>query len=275
MHNLNLYNYYDKSLADINREYLESLKYKPKQVAKKRFDRRHALFLAVLLLIGLGAANYFGVFDKPVVEVVEAPPPVDTRTEEEKLGYVQIQIFEFTDTPVETIKEEVNEVGINLKPEIKVDIQKERQPTELKTAKKEIKNTPPAPVVVKEYAVLFENISEEQFKRVKYINSKYKKNLKVLDSYSNSYTVWKVYEKSTAGSETIDGISVSHLEDFITKEDALEYADKRNIQSVIKQIGVTEKSYNIKICCSTLDNAKKIAQQSNITDRVIKILREK
>ena len=66
MHNLNLYNYYDKSLADINREHLESLKYKPKKKVKSRFDRRHFLSLAITLLTGLGIANYFGVFDEPV-----------------------------------------------------------------------------------------------------------------------------------------------------------------------------------------------------------------
>ena len=82
MHNLNLYNYYDKSLADINREYLESLKYKPKKVSKKHFDRRHILALAITVLTGLGIANHLGVFDEPVVETVQAPPPVDTRTEE-------------------------------------------------------------------------------------------------------------------------------------------------------------------------------------------------
>ena len=107
MHNLNLYNYYDKSLADINREYLESLKYKPKKVSKKHFDRRHILALAITVLTGLGIANHLGVFDEPVVETVQAPPPVDTRTEEEKQGYVQIQIFEFADTPVETVTEKI------------------------------------------------------------------------------------------------------------------------------------------------------------------------
>ena len=105
MHNLNLYSYYDKSLADVNREYLESLKNKPKRVSRSKLNKKVALAAAITLATGLIIANYLGVFSEKVVEVVEAPPPVDTRTEEEKQGYVQIQIFEFADTPVETITE--------------------------------------------------------------------------------------------------------------------------------------------------------------------------
>ena len=105
MHNLNLYSYYDKSLADVNREYLESLKNKPKRVSRSKLNKKVALAAAITLATGLIIANYLGVFSEKVVEVVETPPPVDTRTEEEKQGYVQIQIFEFADTPVETITE--------------------------------------------------------------------------------------------------------------------------------------------------------------------------
>ncbi len=105
MHNLNLYSYYDKSLADVNREYLESLKHKPKRVSRRKVNKKAALAAAITLATGLLIANYLGIFSEKVVEVVEAPPPPDTRTEEEKQGYVQIQIFEFAGTPVETISE--------------------------------------------------------------------------------------------------------------------------------------------------------------------------
>lgn len=282
MHNLNLYNYYDKSLADINKEYLESLKYKPTKAAKKRFDKRHALALAIILLTGLGIANYLGVFSEPVVEVVQAPPPIDTRTEEEKLGYVQIQIFEFTDTPVETLKEEtasidntkLKEIGSQL--ERKQNVQPVVEPVKPAVVKKA---PPPAtqkqPVIKKEYAILFENISEEQFNKVKELSNKSQNKYSVLDTYSNTYTVWKVYEKNDAGSDVVDNVRVNHMEDFLTQDDATEYARKRNLQSLIKQINVTEKTYNIKVCCTNIDNAKKIAQNSNITDRTIKIIREK
>jgi hypothetical protein len=40
MHNLNLYSYYDKSLADVNREYLESLKNKPKRVSRSKLNKK-------------------------------------------------------------------------------------------------------------------------------------------------------------------------------------------------------------------------------------------
>ncbi len=290
MHNLNLYNYYDKSLADINKEYLESLKYKPKKVSKKHFDRRHVLALAITVLTGLGIANHFGVFDEPVVETVQAPPPVDTRTEEEKQGYVQIQIFEFADTPVETVTEKIktdnetiksidnNSIAmnntssavdkVNIKP-----IEKKEQTAAVKPKQKE--NKAPAPVVVKEYAVLFENINENQYTKVKDLSKKYNTKLEVVDAYSNTYSIWKVYEQNDAGSEVVDAVAVTHVEDFLTQEDAVEFAAKRNIKAVIKQIGVTEKSYNIKLCCTNIDNAKKIANGSSITDKIIKIIRQK
>lgn len=290
MHNLNLYNYYDKSLADINKEYLESLKYKPKKVSKKHFDRRHVLALAITVLTGLGIANYFGVFDEPVVEIVQAPPPVDTRTEEEKQGYVQIQIFEFADTPVETVTEKIktdnetiksidnNSIAmnntssavdkVNIKP-----IEKKEQTAAVKPKQKE--NKAPAPVVVKEYAVLFENINENQYTKVKDLSKKYNTKLEVVDAYSNTYSIWKVYEQNDAGSEVVDAVAVTHVEDFLTQEDAVEFAAKRNIKAVIKQIGITEKSYNIKLCCTNIDNAKKIANGSSITDKIIKIIRQK
>lgn len=299
MHNLNLYNYYDKSLADINREYLESLKYKPKKKTKSRFDRRHFLALAITLLTGLGIANYLGVFDEPVVETVQAPPPVDTRTEEEKQGYVQIQIFEFADTPSETITEPAvqndekviksidnNSIALNNTSSTvdKVNIdqankkeveKKEKKENRAVKPKEQKKAAPPAPVVVKEYAVLFENINENQYNKVKELSSKNNTKLEVVDAYSNTYSIWKVYEKDNAGSQVVDGTTVTHLEDFLTQEDAVEYAAKRNVQALIKQVGITEKSYNIRLCCTNIDKAKNIAQSSNITDRIIKIVREK
>lgn len=53
----------------------------------------------------------------------------------------------------------------------------------------------------------------------------------------------------------------------------MEYAKSRNIDALIKQTGITEKSYTVKLCCSELENAKHIAQSSNITDKIIKIIR--
>ena len=199
MHNLNLYNYYDKSLADINREYLESLKYKPKKKTKSRFDRRHFLALAIILLTGLGVANYLGVFDEPVVETVQTPPPVDTRTEEEKQGYVQIQIFEFADTPTETITEPavqndsktiksidnnsialnntsstVDKVNINQTNKKETEKKEKKESTAVTKPKEQKKVAPPAPVVVKEYAILFENINENQYNKIKHIGITHK-----------------------------------------------------------------------------------------------------
>ena len=157
---------------------------------------------------------------------------------------------------------------VNIKP-----IEKKEQTAAVKPKQKE--NKAPAPVVVKEYAVLFENINENQYTKVKDLSKKYNTKLEVVDAYSNTYSIWKVYEQNDAGSEVVDAVAVTHVEDFLTQEDAVEFAAKRNIKAVIKQIGVTEKSYNIKLCCTNIDNAKKIANGSSITDKIIKIIRQK
>lgn len=303
MHNLNLYSYYDKSLADVNREYLESLKNKPKRVSRKKWDKKVALAVAITLATGLLIANYLGVFSEKVVEVVKAPPPPDTRTEEEKQGYVQIQIFEFADTPVETITEPATQdnntqtvkamqmaqvenkqkysATINNKDtEKNTDKIKdsEKQTTaKSTTVKKEQKKTEkpsPAPApIVKKYSILFENIDEKQYNKVKDISNKNNIKLEVVDAYSNTYSIWKVYEKSDTGSEIYGAEKVNHIEDFLTQNDAVEYAKNRNLDALIKQVGITEKSYTVKLCCSELEDAKKIAQNSNIADRIIKIVR--
>lgn len=302
MHNLNLYSYYDKSLADVNREYLESLKNKPKRASRRKWDKKVALAAAITLATGLLIANYLGVFSEKVVEVVEAPPPPDTRTEEEKQGYVQIQIFEFADTPVETITEPATQndnytgkvvqtaqaentakpAGIinNKETEKNTDKTKDNEKqTAAKSAavKKEQKNTEkkaPAPApVIKKYSILFENIDEKQYNKVKELSEKNNTRLEVVDAYSNTYSIWKVYEKSDTGNEMFGADKVNHIEDFLTQNDAVEYAKSRNLDALIKQVGITEKSYTVKLCCSELENAKKIAQNSNITDKIIKIVR--
>lgn len=304
MHNLNLYSYYDKSLADVNREYLESLKNKPKRVSRRKVDKKVALAAAITLATGLLIANYLGVFSEKVVEVVETPPPPDTRTEEEKQGYVQIQIFEFADTPVETITEPAaqNDKAINnavqtaqkehtIKPadainnketkkntdKIKEDEKKAAAKKSAVTKEKEEKNivrqsTAKAPVI-KKYSVLFENIDEKQYNSVKELSEKNNTKLEVIDAYSNTYSIWKVYEKSDTGNEMFGADKVNHIEDFLTQSDAVEYAKSRNLDALIKQVGITEKSYTVKLCCSELESAKKIAQNSNITDKIIKIIR--
>lgn len=315
MHNLNLYSYYDKSLAEINKEYLESLKNKPKRVSRKRIDKKIALAAAITLITGLLIANYLGLFSEKVVEVAETPPPVDTRTEEEKQGYVQIQIFEFADTPVETIKEptvqdnnttasanntvaavnsaatqiaqnntQTKTIPVNNYKETekntdkkKVDENKKQEVKKEKAAAKPIKQesekkqavTP----VIKTYSILFENIDEKQYNKVKEISEQNNTKLEVVDAYSNTYSVWKVYEKSDTGSEMFGDNKVNHIEDFLTQNDAIEYAKNKNIDALIKQVGITEKTYTVKLCCSELNEAKQIAQKSNITDRIIKIVR--
>ena len=151
------------------------------------------------------------------------------------------------------------------KKKVNVKIDFEQKNTEKKAPQ-------PAPVI-KKYSILFENIDEKQYNKVKKLSEKNNTRLEVVDAYSNTYSIWKVYEKSDTGNEMFGTDKVNHIEDFLTQSDAVEYAKSRNLDALIKQVGITEKSYTVKLCCSELDNAKKIAKNSNITDKIIKIVR--
>lgn len=298
MHNLNLYKYYDKSLAEVNKEYLYALKNKPVHKTQKSNNRIYALAASILLAAGLIIVNYTGVFEEKPVEVVTAPPPPDLRTEEEKQGYVQIQIFEFADTPVETITEEAAKDDESLEKEKTVTADNkdkketasnEVKRTETKTAVKKdvakagstvktaesrkVSRKAAAPLVHKQYTILFENIDERQQNRIKELSDKYNVKLKIIDAYSNTYSVWKVYERTKDGNAVVAGERVTHVEDFLTREDATEYAAKRNLNAIVQQVGVTEKTYNTELCCTDLEMAKEIAKNSRILDRIIKVIR--
>lgn len=313
MHNLNLYSYYDKSLADVNREYLESLKSKPKRVSKKKLDKRIILAATITLATFLLIANYLGLFSEKAIEIAEINAPPDTRTEEEKQGYVQIQIFEFAETQAEATPElvaqnnytnngkEIENKQIDLNnvqtQEIPINNKKNNEDvnksntngntqnniknniysnddkkatvnmaTTKTTQQKNNKEQTEEKVIVKQYSILFEDINETQYNKLTNISSTNNIKLDVADIYTNTYSIWKVYDKTESN---------NHIEDFLTKDDAIEYAKNKNIDVLIKQAEMTEKTYTVKLCCSALDNAKKIAENSNITDRVIKIIREK
>lgn len=299
MHNLNLYKYYDKSLAEVNKEYLYALKNKPVHKTQNKSKRIYALVASIVLASGLILVNYLGVFDEKPVEVVSTtPPPPDLRTEEEKQGYVQIQIFEFADTPVETITEEAikddslenektitaenkdkketasNEVKTKDTKSVKQETAKAAGTATSKTAEaRKTTKKSTAPLINKQYTILFENIDEKQQNRIKALSEKYGVKLKIVDAYSSTYSVWKVYEKNNNGNTIIAGEKVSHVEDFLTREDATEYAAKRNLNAIVQQVGVTEKTYNTELCCTDIDTAKEIAKNSRILDRIIKVIR--
>lgn len=298
MHNLNLYKYYDKSLAEVNKEYLYALKNKPVHKTQKSSKRIYALVASIVLAAGLIVINYTGIFEEKQVETVSAPPPPDLRTEEEKQGYVQIQIFEFADTPVETITEEAakddsleNEKTVTAENKDKKETALSEVKNTKETAKKEAakpsaantvktaeagKNTvkkSAAPLINKQYTILFENIDERQQNRIKDLSEKYGIKLKIVDAYSSTYSVWKVYERNSNGNTIIAGEKVTHVEDFLTREDATEFAAKRNLNAIVQQVGVTEKTYNTELCCTDLETAKNIAKNSRILDRIIKVIR--
>lgn len=310
MHNLNLYSYYDKSLADINKAHLEIAQRKSKNETGPSKRVKITVPLIFMLVIGVVIAGYMGFFREEAVVYTPPPaPPPDLRSEEEKQGYVQIQIFEFADEPAEQPKEfaaaaenniekdkntedaQVRNIAANTENLKTSDIEKLPAIRSSDTAKpdnkKETAENKPAAVkkpadtaakpavIIKEYSVLFENIDDKQYERVKALSGASDMNMNVVDAYSNTYSVWKVYETDDSGDILIGDKRAVHREDFLTKDDAAAYAAKENINAIIRQVGITDKTYTVKFCCGDIEKAKNLAQNSGITDRVIKIVREK
>lgn len=377
MHNLNLYNSYDKSLADLNREYLENERNKPRKRSHVNWKKRFMMSVSFLTLSGVGFYVYLAVTNPNNKVTLEPPPPPDIRSEEEKMGYVQIQIFEFDDTaPVETINELVDnkeeaspskdnttEVAQNLEPnknsnnnevlikkednttdntslntiasnkniadavnkqfqniENKYDeknkklkekietanqkhkekvtsenynpvnpyeqnaIEKQRQIaaaeqakkkdldlTEPKKAPKVVKKAPPPPPPPpeKKYNISFTDLTEEQFKKVKSLTEQYGANI---DFNRNTTTIliWEVYEKNDA-----DPNKQKFLKEFLDKKDAYKFATTLKTPAVLKQIGKSFNAYNATVCCVNIENAKKLAKDTKITDKIIKIKLQK
>ena len=363
MHNLNLYNSYDKSLADLNREFLESAKFKnAKTKSNINWKKRIIISSSFLALSAIGFSIYLGVISKPKV-VVKPPPPPDLRSEEEKLGYVQIQIFEFDETaPSETINELVDEkeeiakldpnknnnnqllisqndnltdntsnnivANKNIKDAVnnqfksiddvyaeknkelldKIEVEKkkhkeklsgdnfnpinpyeidaienQRKINEAEQAKKKDldlsepkkvvkvikKAPPPPPPPPKMYSIYFEDIGEEQFKKVKSMTEAANATID-FNRHTTTILIWEVYEKNNNNPN-----NPKFLKEFLRKEDAYSYATSLKTPAVLKQIGKSISSYNVTVCCLEIDKAKKLAKDTKITDKIIKIKRKK
>lgn len=276
MHNLNLLNYYDKSLADVNKELAELVLKRQPDVVRVFPLKKVLISLSVLLVVAIFVAYYVGFFGtKTVAPIIEAEPPPDLRTEEEKLGYVQIQIFEFDENMpnIENKPQPINkdnasdDEGTKAKQEALKKKEIVKNPTtEAAAIKKPTPQQAKQAVPEKEYSILFEDVNERQYSRIRRLNAN--RNVEILNSTSNTFSIWKVYEKLPNGEN-------QHREDFLTQNDAMEYAKSSNIDALIQQVSNTDKTYNVRICCTSLDIAKRIAQDANIEDRIIKIVRER
>lgn len=326
MQNLNLYNYYDKSLADINKNYLEIASSR-KTVNKKSGHGKTVAASLLLFIIILMSGGYYGyekyINVQPERPKYAKPQGPDLRSTEEKLGYVKVQIFEFAD---ETANAENEEVVIEEKYESTLaskirefskseTLKNEKRPTaydekkkivdsvdKTQTGKKTdaIPQTPktnkvagtaapiknvtastatPAkantPVTkAKTYAVVFEDINKDEYDFLKKAGPLFKMNSELLEEKPKMATVWRLYRMHDKGGILIGGKNADFLQDFNDKEEAIKFAKNNDIQAIIRPEQVNIGTYSVRFCCSSIENSKKFAENSNIGNKTIKIIRE-
>ena len=300
MQNLNLYNYYDKSLADIHKDYIEALNAKKPQVKKRTSSGKliaAAVFAVLLVLAGGGFIVYYKMFNKvePTKRYAKPKGP-DLRSTEEKLGYVKVQIFEFVDEPLISTPtdDDKYESPIAAKVRELAEAEAQKQKKERLTVydeKKKIvdavdKTIPKKPEkiamttstpqkTIKTYAVVFEDLNKEQYEFVIKAGTIFKMKPDLLSSNPDLTTVWRLYRVGGVGDVLIGGQKAEFIKDFDNKEDAVQFAKDNKIQSIIRSEDINSGTYTVKLCCSILENAKKFAENSNILNKTIKIIQEK
>ena len=302
MSNLNLYSYYDKSLADINKDYLNAKNAKKEKKQSKGKGKK----LALIVFLSVALATVAGIIlgkqlSKTALESVqtEAPAKPDLRSREEKLGYVKVQIFEFTDEAAntESYAKPVSEAVVPVEDKAKEDpIEKneDKKPIQPAEQSKPVEDIAPAPKnktpqkasavatnqkatekTVKKYSIVFENINTGEYNTVNSLAAKYKLVPEIKNYVNNPVSFWRVYRIEPTSKTVIGGKNVEKVQDFTDKNAAVAYAKEHNIQSVIRFEEEDNKIYTIKLCCTSLESAKKMAESSNIRNKTIKIIREK
>lgn len=127
------------------------------------------------------------------------------------------------------------------------------------------------------YSILFEDISKTQFNRVNNILTS--KNIIPEDiTEVISTPIWRVYVfDNEDGDVIINSDNYRKLGEFNTELDAKVFFTKvvEQTEVIIKKEFVLSKEYNILACCTDLELAKTIATQTSITDKVVKIIRNK
>ena len=99
MSGLNLFDTYDKSLADVNRDYIEDILL-TNRVYRRKIESNKPITIAIsiFLMILSSVASIYYLWSTRVIPLKESKKPmVDSTSFEEDLGYVRVQLFEFAD----------------------------------------------------------------------------------------------------------------------------------------------------------------------------------
>lgn len=105
MSGLNLFDTYDKSLADVNRDYIEEILL-TNRVYRRKIESSKPITIAIsiFLMIVSSVASIYYLWSTRVIPLKDVKRTmVDSTSFEEGLGYVRVQLFEFADN--ETIYE--------------------------------------------------------------------------------------------------------------------------------------------------------------------------
>ena len=105
MSGLNLFDTYDKSLADVNRDYIEEILLTNRVYRRKvESNKPITIAISIFLMIVSSIASIYYLWSTRVIPLKDFKQrAVDSTSFEEQLGYVRVQLFEFTDN--ETVYE--------------------------------------------------------------------------------------------------------------------------------------------------------------------------
>lgn len=311
MAEINLYKNFNLSLADIYNADVNSLdiveqnKAIPAKTGSiKRFIITFFIAILIFAVVTAGVLFYLKTFSGVTWHKGST---VDSTTQETNpdpatTGYVQIQVIEFagdSNTPdTGTQASHLEPMPVIVRPvepqeppsstssatltERPVPVEPSAKPNEIPAVKTQPQAAKqpaiPAkpPVTVPMYAIDVTGLTDSDYKVLKSLADS--KQLKLTGSKETvAGKIWVVYKAQRGTGLFIEGVEVYPSNSFTSRAEALSYAEnstKSGETVLIKPQDSILESYSAKICCTDIDKAKLLAQESGITDKIFKIRKQ-
>lgn len=308
---INLYKNYKLTLADAHKEYfvgsevvvaekVSTVKIKSGSSGLKKVFMTFFTATFGFAIIAVLVLFVINLFKKPVATVdwipEEIPVPVEIEYDPDA-KYIRIQVIEFADTaptsaspaaarnttpdievlpPLTEKKNSETDVVAPPVQQVKTETVRPPPPQKNRENTAAIHTEPSAPSLISLYSLLLDNATLSEYELLR--------NLAVTDgavkvSADNRYTeipVWTVYLPKNGSGVFIEGVEVAPDSSFADRAEAVSFAQKFESDTVIiKMDNKNYLSYNVKVCCVSLDDAKVFAQKSGITDKIFKLKKER
>lgn len=243
--------------------------------------------ISLFLILVLVFEPFSAMQKEQIVSIEKRPIEIETVAEPTP-EYIQIEVLQFG--------EELVSVAPDVTQTKNVDINSQSTPTpkevptgtpavkpaEANTTKAAAQSSTPAKADSKNistpiYSLQVSGLNEAEYKIFKDAakTNSLKMEYKILNSSDN--IVWSVYAVQEGTGVYIENSEVKFLSSFNNKDEAIAYATNNinGSKALIKQERQNQSSYSVNLCCTNLENAKKIAQKSGIGNKLINIVREK